>query len=237
MKLTILGNNGPYPNNGGACSGYLLSSDSGNTNIIIDFGTGSLAQLPKHIQYEKIDAIMLSHLHFDHMSDMLPLQYALQFHPTNAPVPVYAPKAPEAVRTLLTAPCYDLKDMADVTIGEMNIHVFPARHPVPVFAFRIECDGKIFGYTGDSNTIEGMAVFMKNCDLLLADAGLSREHWSEKAPHYSAEECGKLAADAHANRLLLTHLNPRYTENELVAEARECFANVEFTMIGSRYDI
>ena len=29
MKLTILGNNGPYPCAGGACSGYLLSSDSG----------------------------------------------------------------------------------------------------------------------------------------------------------------------------------------------------------------
>ena len=32
MKLTILGNNGPYPAAGGACSGYLLRA--GNTCVL-----------------------------------------------------------------------------------------------------------------------------------------------------------------------------------------------------------
>ena len=47
MRLTILGNNGPYPAPGGACSGYLVESDSGNTRILIDCGTGVLASLTK----------------------------------------------------------------------------------------------------------------------------------------------------------------------------------------------
>ena len=45
MILKILGNNGPFPAANGACSGYLLSSDSGETNILIDCGTGVLARL------------------------------------------------------------------------------------------------------------------------------------------------------------------------------------------------
>ena len=119
MKLTILGCNGPYPAAGGACSGYLLESDSGDTCILIDCGTGALANLMASGALDRLDAVVLSHLHYDHMSDMLPMQYALQFDPRPTPLPVYAPEAPEAVRALLECPCYDLWPAEDFTVGEM----------------------------------------------------------------------------------------------------------------------
>ena len=74
MYLTILGNNGPFPAPGGACSSYLLESDSGETKLLIDAGTGSLARLMDIARPETLDAVVLSHLHFDHMSDLLPMQ-------------------------------------------------------------------------------------------------------------------------------------------------------------------
>lgn len=237
MKLTVLGNNGPYPRLGGACSGYLLSSDSGKTNLIIDFGTGCLANLPKHIHYTEISAIVLSHLHFDHMSDMLPLQYAMQFNPTASPIPVYAPDEPAPVRALLNAGCFDPKTICDFSIGEMSITVYPVRHPVPTYAIRVECDDRVFCYTGDSNTLENLDRFLCDCDLLLADAGLAEEHWTEKAPHFSASACGRLARDARAAHLLLTHLNPRYTEETLIREAKTEFDSVDFTEIGKTYSV
>ena len=43
MKLTILGNNGPFPAAGGACSGYLLQH--GEHCVQLDMGTGVLARL------------------------------------------------------------------------------------------------------------------------------------------------------------------------------------------------
>ena len=52
MKLTILGNNGPYPCASGACSGYLLSSDSGATNVLIDCGAGVLANLARALFWD-----------------------------------------------------------------------------------------------------------------------------------------------------------------------------------------
>lgn len=237
MKLTILGNNGPYPQKGGACSGYLLSSDSGRTNIIIDFGTGCLSNLPAHISYADINAMILSHLHFDHMSDMLPLQYALQFNPAAAPIPVFAPDAPAPVRELLNAPCFNTETIRNCEIGEMSIRVIPARHPVPTYAVRVECDGKVFGYTGDSNTLDTLPAFFEGCDLLLADAGLSLEHWNPNAPHFSAAGCGSLASSANAGKLLLTHLNPRYTTQALVDEARTEFTETQFTVIGESYRV
>ena len=238
MKLTILGNNGPYPKVGGACSGYLVSSDSGKTNIVVEMGTGSLANLRGNIACSKVDAVLLSHLHYDHMSDMLPMVYALQFDPPKKPIPVYAPESPAEVLGLLKqAACYDVRTIGDVQIGEMKISVMKARHPVETYGMRIECDGRSLGYTGDSNETEGQSAFFEGCDVLLADAGLSEADWSEKAPHFSAAGCGQLARNAKVGKLLLTHVNPRYAEADLEREARGAFECASFTVIGESYRI
>ena len=235
MKLTILGNNGPYPCAGGACSAYLLSSDS--THVLIDCGSGALASLPKHIKYDALDAVILSHLHYDHMGDMLPMQYALQFHPRSEALRVLAPESPAAVRALLDAPAYALKPMQDIQIGDIRFTFFPVRHPVECFALRAECEGRVFVYTGDTNTIAGLEAFAQNADVLLADAGLSSEHWKESAPHLSAFHCAQLAVQANAKRLLLTHLNPRYIPAQLEAEAHALRPDAAFVRIGESYDI
>ncbi|MBK5244372.1 MAG: hypothetical protein JJE18_04980 [Eubacteriaceae bacterium] len=46
MKLTVLGNTGPFPAPGGACSGYLFESNG--SRIILDFGSGVMANLQKY---------------------------------------------------------------------------------------------------------------------------------------------------------------------------------------------
>ncbi|MBR1821413.1 MAG: MBL fold metallo-hydrolase [Clostridia bacterium] len=237
MMLKILGNNGPYPAPGGACSGYLLSSDSGNTRLLIDCGTGVLNRLLAEGALDTLDAVLLSHLHYDHMSDMLPMQYALQFNPRPKPLPVYAPEAPEAVRALLEAPCFDLWPAEDLTIGEMRVAFTPARHPVPTNAIAVECDGERFVFTGDSNQDALVELFCEGASLLLADCGLSAADHSFTAPHYSARLCGELAKSAHAKRLLLTHLNPKYAPQALLEEAREAYPNAELAELGEVYYI
>ena len=237
MKLTILGNNGPYPAPGGACSGYLLTSDSGNTNLLIDCGTGVLARLMDLGALPGLTAVALSHLHDDHMSDMLPMQYALQFNPRPKPLPVYAPATPEAVRALLDAPCFDLWPAEDAVIGEMRVSFTPARHPVETNAVAVECDGAKFVFTGDSNEDALVELFCAGADLLLADCGLSKADHKFTSPHYSAELCGRLAASAGAKRLLLTHFNPKYDPADLLAEARTAFPGAEIAELGAEYYI
>lgn len=237
MKLTILGNNGPYPGANGACSGYLLSSDSGKTNVLLDCGTGVLANLTKHLPIGRLDAVILSHLHFDHMSDMLPMQYALQFNPRPEPLSVYTPESPAQVRALLDIPAYALKPMREVQIGEISFTFFPVRHPVACFAVRADCDGKIFVYTGDTNEVPGLDKFAADADVLLADSGLLCADWKEAAPHFSPKGCAQLAEDACAKKLLLTHLNPRYTPVQHEAEARAIRPDAQYVAIGECYQI
>ena len=59
MQLTILGNSGPYPAPGGACSGYLLSQ--GDTHVLLDCGLGVLARLQEHISLGALSALVLTH--------------------------------------------------------------------------------------------------------------------------------------------------------------------------------
>ena len=237
MYLTILGNNGPFPAPGGACSSYLLESDSGETKLLIDAGTGSLARLLDIARPETLDAVVLSHLHFDHMSDLLPMQYALQFSARERPLPVFLPRRPERVRALLECPYYDLFDHEDIAVGEMRLRFIPAVHPVEGSCVAVEGDGAKFVFTGDTNLDPALELFADGCDLLLADAGLSRADWTEKKPHLSASHCGALARDVRAGALLLTHLNPLHDPQALLDEARRDYPAAELARLGERYRV
>ena len=237
MYLTILGNNGPFPAPNGACSSYLLESDSGETKLLIDAGTGSLARLMEIARPETLTAVVLSHLHFDHISDLLPMQYALQFSGRERPLPVFLPRRPERVRSLLECPYYDLFDHEDIAVGEMRLSFIPAAHPVEGSCVAVACDGAKFVFTGDTNRVPALELFADGCDLLLADAGLSQADWTKKKPHLSAALCGALAREARAGALLLTHLNPLYDPASLLAEAREAYPAAELACLGERYRI
>ena len=62
MKLTVLGINGPFPAPGGACSGYLLTSDSGKTKVLIECGAGILGRMERFVDLHELSGIVLSHL-------------------------------------------------------------------------------------------------------------------------------------------------------------------------------
>ena len=233
MKLRILGNNGPHPAVGAACSSYLLSSDSGSTNILIDCGTGALQALSGCISFDKIDAVILSHLHFDHMSDILPMNYLLQASGVEG-LKVFCPKTPEKLYEILEGGALDLYEMKDCVIGEMKIEFLPVTHPVETYAVRVHCDGKVFVYTGDTNENAALSLFADGADLLLADCGLLSEDWSVRKPHMSPAICARLARDAHVSQLILTHLNPVYDLEAILDEAVPEFPGATVARAGIR---
>ena len=77
MRLHCLGVSGPYPASLGATSGYLLGRP-GIALLQLDFGSGVLGRLTALCPPEDLSAVLLSHWHFDHAGDLLPLIYRLQ---------------------------------------------------------------------------------------------------------------------------------------------------------------
>lgn len=233
MILTILGANGPFPAPGGACSGYLLSSDSGDTNLLIDCGSGVLGRLSGVCGISKLSAVVLTHLHYDHMSDMLPLQYALDFLHIES-LKVLCPSTPARVRSLLDGGRMDVYETQDMQIGEMKVEFLPVKHPVEAYAVRVFCDGAKFVFTGDTNTCDALSLFADGADLLLADAGLLQTDWSKAKPHLTPELCGLLARESHAQQLVLTHLSPLYTPESVLEEAETAFHGAKLAQPGMR---
>ena len=77
LTVTVLGCDGSYPGPGGACSGYLVTCDG--TNLWIDCGPGTLAAIQMHLRIEEIDAVLITHEHPDHWSDLQHLGVACRW--------------------------------------------------------------------------------------------------------------------------------------------------------------
>ena len=114
--------------------------------------------------------------------------------------------APEQVRAILDAPCYDLWPCRDVTIGEMRVSFNPARHPVETNAIAVSCDGARFVFTGDSNTDPLVELFCEGADLLLADACLVDESNAKALKnHMTVDHVIALKRTAGCRKAILTH--------------------------------
>lgn len=238
MKLHILGVNGPFPESNGATSGYLLEAE--DTLLQFDLGSGVLARLTALMPPESLSALFLTHWHFDHTADLTVLLYRLEA--MGQVLQVYAPvDESSAIRkTVSASACFRLTDVAPgdtVSVGSCKVHVGEARHPVPAVGYRVEGEGRTFGFTGDTNTLPSLPEFYRGSSLLLADALFPSENWAESKPHLSAALAAELAVATGAEHLVLTHLNPVFQPRRLLREAQAIHPHVSLASPGSVFDV
>ncbi len=215
MKLTVLGNYGPYPKPGGACSGFLI--DSGKAKVVLDFGNGVLSRLQQHADVEDISAVILSHLHADHMSDIMILRYAADIKMMKGAlkqaVKVYAPAEPKSEFERLhyknALDVIPITPDSTLELGDLKVSFQEMVHGYQNFAISIAKGGKRLVYSGDTSPNDALVAFAKNADLFVCEAGLlERDEKEIRAMHLTAKEAGDIAARAGAKRLLLTHFLP-----------------------------
>ena len=238
MKLHILGVNGPYPASNGATSGYLL--EARDTLIQLDMGSGVLSRLTAKLPPESLSALLLTHWHYDHAADLLVLSYYLER--LGKTLQVYAPvdEASPLRGIIAASPYFELTGVApgDVfSVGACTVRVGEARHPVPTVGYRLESEGRVLGFTGDTNTLPSLKDFYRDCSLLLADALFPEEDWTEARPHLSAPLAARLACDAGVKQLVLTHLCPAYAPRQLLREAQAICSSVILASPGAILDV
>ena len=230
MRLTILGQYGPFPAADGACSGYLL--EAGDSRVLLDCGPGVLGQLFRYMHPAGLTAVVLSHLHYDHMSDLLAMRYALEFSGRADKLPLYLPSAPAPLRALLDGGPYDLRPMLDTPIGGLDFAFLPAVHSLPGFSMRVKEGASSLLYTGDTNWHDGLVPFARGCAFVLADAAFTTAMWSPDAAHMSGALCARLAREAGAQALVLSHLRPDVDCTQVLSEARALFPTAQLAVAG-----
>ncbi len=91
VQVQVLGSGGPELTDQRASSSYVVWVD-GKATLLIDIGSGSLLQLEKaKIPINDIDAVLLTHLHVDHSSDLPALIKASFFSDRSSDLHIIGP--------------------------------------------------------------------------------------------------------------------------------------------------
>ena len=242
------------PDAGGAQSGYLITH-AGFT-LLLDCGSGVFSKLRAFADPATVDAVLISHLHADHMLDLLPFSFALgsgQIGTPHRQPPLWGPP-----RSAATFAAYShAVGMADqindsfwvreydpdreLKVGPLTITFRKVPHYIPAWACDISAPhGRRITFGGDCgpNTAIVDLAFQTDVALLEATEGPGPHAGEGIRGHLTAGEAGLIAKHAQARRLVLTHYSDQLDGAQLRAAAAENFKGpIELALEGAKYTI
>lgn len=249
MEVVALGTfGGGVPGPGGAGTGYLFRA--GGTDLLVDCGNGVLGRLADEIGFGDLDALVVTHWHFDHVSDLMALLLA---RTRSEPLPVHAPAGfGERVRTWaetfsgspdLYLDQMDLEAYADgdrIDVGDLTVWPRPVDHGPPTFAMRVTDGDGLAVFSADSRPCDELVAAADDADLLICEATFPAdpEYDELRSTHLSGRDAGRVAEAAGADRLVLTHLVHHVDPKTMVDEARSVYDGpVEVAREGTTYPV
>jgi ribonuclease BN (tRNA processing enzyme) len=243
MKITTIGWWGAYPSASAATSGYLLESEG--FSVLIDCGSGVLAQLQKYIKLQQLDAVVLSHYHSDHVADIGCLQYAsrilMDLGKRKQPLKIYGhaeDKNFDGLNYLQYSTGYAVDTQMNLQLGPLKFTFCRNIHPDPCFSMRIEKNDHAFVYISDTGYTDDLVKFAHTADLLLCESSLYDEYQGRIPGHMAAGETGQIAAAAGVQHLVLTHLPHFGNHRLLVEQARKKFkGTIELATTGKSWQL
>lgn len=238
LVLTVLGCSGSFAGPGGACSGYLV--DDGTTRVWVDAGSGTLANLQRHLPVDQVDAVVVSHEHPDHWSDIEGWNNVLHYVLGRRGFPVYAPAGLRRRTFHDTSRQIDWHDVTDgdtVSVGSMNFTFSRTDHGPETLGMRIDGGGRSLGYSADTGPAWSLEALGDGLDLALCEATLGTEK-EGTLQHLSARQAGVSARAAGAGRLVLTHLWATLDPERSRHEGSDAFgAPADVATVGARYEL
>ncbi len=263
MRITVLGKSPAWQDADGACSGYLV--EGGGQVVLLDCGPGVFGKLRRFVDYVDVDAVVISHLHADHILDLVPFASGLRYAPRQQPVAVGGyPGTDTPARPRLFAPPGALEAFAgmcaasgmtadhielafDVTIydpadrieiGGLAARFQPVPHFIAANAVELAEDGARLTFSSDCGPNDELCAFASGTDLLLIEATLPRPERDGYRGHLTPAEAGEHGARAGARRLVLTHFSDELDADWAREEAGRAFGRpVDAAHEGASYDI
>lgn len=249
MLVTVIGCSGSFPGPESPASCYLVEADG--YSLLLDLGNGALGPLQRHRSLYEIDAVCLTHLHADHCLDLCGFWVARRYCPDGLPpkIPVYGPDgtADRMARAYDLDPEPGMREIFDFEplprgpqrIGPFTVTTAQMAHPVDCYGFRVEYDGQVVAYSGDTGASAALVELARDADLFLCEASFLDRPNLPADLHLTAREAGEHAARAGARKLILTHLVPWNDRNESLAEAKATGyeGEIELARQGAEYDL
>ena len=237
MKLTVLGCSGSMPGPDSPASGYLLEAEG--FRLVLDLGHGAFGALQRYVNPADVDAIIVSHLHADHCIDLTAYVVALRYggdgYRCKGPdgrVPLIGPAGTrdrlEAAydpyaRKLGLHELFGFSTPADGELGPFEVAFATVNHPVPTSAVRITCGDRSLVYSGDTGESEELVTLSQGADVLLCEATVGPREEALPNLHLTGAQAGEHADRAGVERLIVTHVPPWLSRQEIADEAAATF--------------
>ncbi|MFN2488266.1 MAG: MBL fold metallo-hydrolase [Actinomycetota bacterium] len=242
--VTVLGSSGMYATTDRACAGYLLELN--DAHVWMDAGAGTWRNLVAQLDYGSLDAVLLTHRHPDHTTDVFQAFHARQYGDSGplAPIPLWAPA--ETLERLCAfggelEAAFELRAITPgdtLDVGGARFSFVSMAHPVDTLGVRVELDGAVLAYSSDTGPDANLSALAHEADLFICEATLQDSDKSWEG-HTSASQAGALAAQLRVHRLMLTHLPPGRDAGVSLDEARRTCGDVpvELATDGMRYEV
>jgi ribonuclease BN (tRNA processing enzyme) len=236
LRITVLGSGTIAPSLRRQPSGYLV--EGGGVKILLDCGSGTLRRLLQAGAHpDEIDLILISHTHLDHTSELPLLLFSARYAPAPRRRALRLAGSAGFVEHLLAlegvygeglaAAGYEravetLREGGGTRAGGLGIRCARAQHIPSSLAFRLEEGTARLVYTGDTEYCGDVVELARGCDLLVCEC--SFPDGTPAKLHLTPSQAGRIAAEAGARRLLLTHFYPACDTADVLTQVRGVYA-------------
>jgi ribonuclease BN (tRNA processing enzyme) len=209
----------------------------GGMPVLLDAGPGTLVRLADNgVSYRDLDLVLVSHLHPDHVLDLLTLLQASNATPgwrRVKPLTIFGCQGFESFLEKLfsifdgvTPESFPLQvhelSSDHVDFGDWSLQTALTHHTGESLAFRLVESNHVLVYTGDVARLEDLIQLAQGADLLLIECSLP-QGW-QTPDHLVPAQVGELAQDAGVRRVVLTHRYPPALQVDVISQVKSFYS-------------
>ncbi len=251
-RMVILGSSSGMPSVDRSCSSWILEA-SEKSSYLFDCGEGvSSSILRFNIDYNRINAIFITHTHSDHLSGLFLLLQMMYLSGRKTPLKLYLPEEaiPGVKNFLNLIYLFPEKFSFDLYFKSINqglffensdlkVIAYPNKHLIvnkeiiekkgiankmESFCLEICYDDKKIVYSGDLGVLEDLEIVTRNADFLLTEC-----------MHINLDELIKLIIKNKVRKAIFTHIPPdlEKKKKEIAKKVKMLgFSNLKFASDG-----